>query len=239
MRSLLRRWWPRVWSGLAVISAAGTVSAGPAVKVLNPTFNFGKTLQHVTVSHDFWIKSIGDRPLVITRVVPGCGCTQAPLRDSVLAPGDSTVLTVIFSTRSYAGNITKRPYLITNVSDERVSLTIQAEVIIDPEMSAPLRITPFEIDVARPGSQEHRHAVFLIENQSDHDYEVTLVDQTDDFFEVKLPQEIRAGETAEGMVLVHRDLVKEEFEGSLTFEINDANQTRYSLPVYRLFEKPE
>jgi hypothetical protein len=234
MRRLLRG-----WLGFAAISAAATVSAGPVVKVLNPVFNFGKTLQHVTVSHDFWIKSIGDQPLVITRVVPGCGCTQAPLRDSVLAPGDSTVLTVIFSTRSYAGNIIKRPYLITNVSEERVSLTIEAEVMIDPEMSAPLKITPFEIDVARPGNDEHRYAVFLIENQGKQDYTVTLVDKAVDFFEAKLPQVIRAGETAEGMVLVHRDPVKKEFERSLTFEINDASRTRYSLPVHRLFEKPD
>lgn len=228
-----------VLCGSALIVAAGSASAGPAIKVVNPTFNFGKTLQHVAVTHDFWIKSVGDQSLVITKVAPGCGCTKAPLRDSVLAPGDSTVLSITFSTRSYAGKITKRPYLLTNVSDERVQLTIQAEVMIDPEMAAPLKIDPFEIEIARAGDQQHRHGVFLIANRGERDLKLSMVSQPRGVFQATLPDVIKAGETAEGMVVVDKKYSGQEFEKSFTFEINDPGRTRYSIPVKRQPEVSE
>ncbi|UCE25727.1 MAG: DUF1573 domain-containing protein [Candidatus Zixiibacteriota bacterium] len=221
-------------SVLAVLS--GPVAAGPAIKVINPTFNFGKTLQHVSVTHDFWIKSVGDQPLVITKVVPGCGCTKAPLRDSVLAPGDSTVLSITFSTRSYAGKITKKPYLLTNVSDERVPLTLQVEVMIDPEMAAPLKISPFEIKITPPDKQQHRRAAILIENRGERDLSLSMVSQPRGLFQASLPTVIKAGETAEATVVVEKKYAGQEFEKSFTFQISDPERTRYSIPVSCLLE---
>lgn len=217
---------------LTVLSAA--VSAGPAVKVVDPVFDFGKTQQHMKVTRDFWIKSIGDQPLVITKVVPGCGCTEIPLRDSVIAPGDSTVLAITFSTKSFAGKITKSPYLMTNVSDKPVRLTIKAEVVIEPEKMAPLNIMPFEIDLAGPGQKDLRHAIFLIQNQGSQDMKLTLIDQPADLFETSLPAGVKAGETVEAMVVVKKEAAGKDFEKSVTFEVNDADKTRYTIPVSRV-----
>ncbi|UCG62641.1 MAG: DUF1573 domain-containing protein [Candidatus Zixiibacteriota bacterium] len=219
---------------LAFMVITGSALGGPAIKLVESGFDFGKTIQHVKVTHDFWIKSIGDQPLVITKVVPGCGCTEIPLRDSVLAPGDSTVLSITFSTKSFARKITKRPYLLTNISDQRVQLVIKAEVVIEPEQMAPLKITPFEIDVSASGRAEHRHAVFLIENQGDQDVRLKVIDEPEELVETTLPAVVKSGETAEGIVVVKKEAAGMEFEKSVTIELNDANHTRYSLPVSRL-----
>ncbi len=219
---------------IATIMLAGTALGGPAIKVAEPSFDFGKTVQHVKITHDFWIKSVGDQPLVITKVVPGCGCTEAPLRDSVLAPGDSTVLSITFSTGSYARNVTKTPYLKTNVSDEQVQLTIKTEIVVEPEKMGPLKITPFGIDISQTGKTEHRRGVFLIENLSDRDLKLKVVDEAREYFETTLPDIVKAGETAEGVVVVRKEAVGSVFKKSLTFELNDAGRTRYTLPVSRL-----
>ena len=217
-----------------MVAAATPVFGGPAIQVVDPVFDFGKTLQHVKITHDFWIKSIGDETLVITKIVPGCGCTEAPLRDSVLAPGDSTVLSITFSTKSFAGKITKKPYLMTNISDKPVRLTIQAEVVIEPEKMAPLKIMPFEIDLAGPGQKDFRHAVFLIQNQGSRDLKLTLIDQPSNLFETSLPAAVKAGETVEAMVVVRKEIASADFEKSVTIEVNDNEKTRYSFPVSRV-----
>ena len=180
---------------------ANLALAGPAVEIVNPNFDFGKTLQHVKVTHDFWIKSVGDAPLRIFKVVPGCGCTEAPLLDSVLAPGDSTLLVITFSTKSFRGKITKKPYLITNASDDKIMMSIMADVMIRPNMAAPLKISPFKIDVSRIGQREHRHSVFFIENQGERDFALTVVDNGGGYFQAELPKGIKAGETVEGIVV--------------------------------------
>ena len=213
---------------------ASQATAGPAVEIPNATFDFGKTLQHVKVTHDFWIKSVGDAPLRITKVVSGCGCTEAPLLDSVLAPGDSTLLTITFSTRSYSGKITKNPYILTNTPIDKVQMTIIAEVVIKPEMLAPLKISPFKVDVSRIGQREHRHSVFLIENQGEQDLGLKILDNGGGYFQAELPKGVKAGETVEGIVVVPVETSGVEFEKSLTFQISDTARTRYTLPVTRL-----
>ena len=207
--------------------------AGTEIEVTPDSFDFGKTYQHVKVTHTFWVKSVGNAILRIEKVIPGCGCTRAPLMDSVLAPGDSTALEITFATKSFMGNINKTPRLITNAAKGKTSIGISAEVLIKPEQYAPLRLTPYKIDISSDTAQSRRHAVFLIENRGEADLKLTLIDQPADYFEATLPDIIKAGETAEALVVVIPEMTA-EFEKSFTFEIDDDNRTRYSVPVTRL-----
>lgn len=220
---------------LLLIMTGGQVSAGPRISLSEASFNFGKTAQHTNVSHTFWIKSTGDEELVITKVIPGCGCTKAPLTDSTLAPGDSAALEIIFSTKSYRGYVSKKPYVETNISDERVYLRIDAELIPKPDSQFyPIRIEPYKVDVSQFSEKPRRKAKFSITNISDTDLELKLIDDNNKKFKVDLPGKIKAGETAEGMIDVYEEYVDDEFDQSITFELNDANRSRYSLPVRRI-----
>lgn len=213
--------------------------AGPEIEVTPDSFDFGKTYQHVKVTHTFWIKSVGNAILHIEKVIPGCGCTRAPLMDSVLAPGDSTALEITFATKSFMGNINKTPRLITNAHEEKTPIGISAEVLIKPEQYAPLRLTPYEVEISDDTAQSRRHAIFLIENRGEADLKLSLIDQPGDYFEVTLPDGIKAGETAEALVVVKPEMMTTEFEKSFTFEIDDTNRTRYSVPVTRLLSTAE
>jgi len=210
-----------------------TVIANPAFQVSETTFNFGKTAQHVVINHTFWIKSIGKDTLRITKIVPGCGCTQAPLSDSVLAPGDSAALDIMLSTRSYRGYLSKRPYFLTNASGEKQYLKINANLLLKPEESQPITVKPFRVDVSQFTKLVRRRAKFLIENKSDHGFKIKLIDGSNKYFDITLPDKINAGETAEGMIKVHKNAVKKSFEQSFTFQINDDQQSRFTVPVRR------
>ena len=211
-----------------------SVIAAPKISIPETSFNFGKAPQRAAVSHTFWIKSVGTDTLIIEKVIPGCGCTKAPLKDSVLAPGDSTSLEIIFATKSFRGFVAKKPYLETNISDEKIYLRIDAELFPKPESIGPVGFEPFKLDVSQFTEKPRRKAKFHLVNKSDQDYKITMIDIANKAFDVKLPKKIKAGETIEGMITVHKDKVDSEFESSFTIEIDDDFRTRISLPIRRI-----
>ncbi|MEW5994137.1 MAG: DUF1573 domain-containing protein [Candidatus Zixiibacteriota bacterium] len=220
-------------AGLVIVMA--TVSlAGPAVEIPEPEFDFGRVYQKSKIAHTFWVKSAGDDTLRIVRIVPGCGCTQAPIEDSVIAPGDSTALEIFFTSRSYRGPVAKRPYFETNTGDEKYYVRIKIDLIPDPDTLMPITLNPYTLDVSQFTTMPRRRAKFLIQNKSDREYRLELIDWSKKHFDVTLPGKVKAGETVQGLVTVHEDMVDSEFEQSLTFQINDENNTRYTLPVKRM-----
>ena len=224
----------RLFFLIILSSIAVSLSAAPQIQIDNAAFNFGKAPQRTAISHTFWIKSVGTDTLKITKVVPGCGCTKAPLKDSVLAPGDSTSLEIIFSTKSYRGFVAKKPYLETNASEDKVYLRIDAELFPKPESIEPVCFEPFKLDVSQFSEKPRSKAKFHLVNKSDQDYEITIIDESNKSFDLKIPKNIKAGETIEGMITVHKDMLNTEFESSFTIEINDDFRTRLSLPIRRI-----
>lgn len=225
--------WSRLLTLIFVLSVS-SVFAGPQVHVPDSTFDFGKVVQNVTVSHSFWIHSVGDDTLRITRIVPGCGCTKAPVTDSVLAPGDSTRIEIVFSTKRFRGLVAKRPFFETNAGTERNYLKITADLSVDGDMMRPLVISPTEVDVSQFTQAPRRRAKFQITNLSDQDYKLQVVDDAFNNFEIDFPGKIKAGETVEATVLVKEDLIEFPFEQSITFQLDDEAGSRYSVPVKRI-----
>ena len=117
--------------GTLVFSAAA--QAGPDLKIPESTFDFGRVPQLAVVTHGFWLKSTGDDTVRVVRIDPGCGCTEIPLSDSSLAPGDSVLLQIFLNTSRYLGYISKKPEIMTNVSDQPFGLRIYALAVADPE----------------------------------------------------------------------------------------------------------
>ncbi len=219
---------------VVILSLSVSLYAEPQIKISEASFNFGKTPQRTSVSHTFWIKSVGTDTLKIEKVVPGCSCTKMPLQDSVLAPGDSTSLEIVFSTKSYRGYVAKKPYLLTNISEEKVYMRIDAELFPKPETIEPIVFEPFKLDVSQFSEKPRSKAKFLLVNKSDKDYNITIIDMNNKPFTLKLPNKIKAGETVEGMITVYKDKLGSEFDSSFTIEINDDFRTRITLPIRRI-----
>ena len=211
-----------------------TAFAGPDIYVGEDSFDFGKSVQKAVLTHDFWIKSAGDDTLRVTEIVPGCGCTESWLTDSTIAPGDSANLHIIFSTGRFRGHVNKRPYLMTNVSGEKVYLKISAELEIEPEKSLPIALSPPVVDVSQFDERPRRRARFFIENRTDNNLKISVVDSSFKSFEVEIPNEVKAGESVAGLVTVFKDAVGTTFEESITIELNDPGTSRYSIPVKRM-----
>jgi len=224
---------------LSFLFVIQSVFAMPKVQVPEATFNFGKVRQHVKISKTYWVKSVGDDTLKILTVVPGCGCTQIPMKDSVLAPGDSTSFEVQFSTQSFRGFVTKRPFITTNAGEERVNLEFNAEVVVDTTLMTPLRLNPYKLDVSQFTVEPRRTASGWVVNVSDKDLELYMVDDNGRKFSTELPKVVKAHDSAQVTVTVNKDALTEEFEQSVTFDVNDENGTRFTLPVQRMYRVQE
>ncbi|MCH7691340.1 MAG: DUF1573 domain-containing protein [candidate division Zixibacteria bacterium] len=228
-----------VLAAMIMFSAASSLVAGPNLYIPEPTFNFGKIPQRATVSHTFWLISDGDDTLRITNVVPGCGCTRAPLMDSVLAPGDSTAISIYFDSKSYRGFVSKKPYLETNIGDEKLYLQIHSEVLPEPEQMRPIKLRPYILDVSQFSVKPRRRARAWIINQSENDLTLNMLDDKEKSFAVILPQSVKANDSAEIIITVNEDAIETEFSESFTFEISDEVGSRFSLPVRRMYRIPQ
>ena len=228
-----------ILAAMFMFSAASSLMAGPNLYIRESTFNFGKVPQRATVSHTFWLISDGDDTLRITKVVPGCGCTKAPLMDSVLAPGDSTAISIYFDSKSFRGFVSKKPYFETNINDDKVYLQIHTEVLPDPDLMRPVKLKPYILDVSQFSVKPRRRARAWIINESEEDLEIKMLDDQGKSFAVVLPELVKANDSAEIIITVNEDAIETEFNESFTFEINDEVGSRFSLPVKRMYRIPQ
>jgi len=229
---------------LLILFAADDTKAEPLAEISPTTFDFGYVTQGKLLIRNFWIKSIGDENLKIEGIFPGCGCTQIPLLDSTVAPGDSMMLTISFSTGRFKGPVEKTPTVTTNVNSKPAKLFVLANVMPTTENGGPLEVRPDILDVSQFSSKTRRQARFHVVNMSDIDLDLIVTDSTLKSFELKLPNKIKAGETVEGRIRVHEDKVESDFKESVTFTVlgvetpTGKRDMAYSLPIKRIY-RPE
>ena len=217
---------------------SGSVLAQVALEIPTKTFDFGYVPQQSTISTDFWLKSSGQSDLRILKVIPGCGCTKAPLEKDVLAPGDSTRLEVIFSSKRFTNRVTKHPRIQTNAGDEQVEF--MATVVRRPDSTYPLVIKPYKLDLTAPEGQERDQITFSLQNVSDQPLSLSMIASRKELFSVSLPDQIPAGGKVEATLKLTPEGAAKDFEKSFTFEVSDATTSRYTVPVKRtLRETPE
>jgi hypothetical protein len=223
---------------LTLTIAALPAVAGETITLSESEFDFGFAPQNAKISHIFRITAPDRDSLKITEVVPGCGCTKAPLDKSELGPGESTNLEIVFDSRSYRGAVRKGPRFQAAGSTEPTKLTIIANITTRPDSTYPVIIKPYKVDISQFGEQTRDQMTFSISNVSDADLHPTLVSVDENAFTVTLPATIRAGETAEGVVQLTAKALTESFEKSFTFSLSDGSSTRFTVPVKRTVKSP-
>lgn len=215
--------------GLAIMAPAAF--SAPAAALNETTFDFGYVPQNAKISHVFQIQSIGDDTLKIVQVVPGCGCTKAPLEKSELAPGESTRLEVIFSTGQYRGRVTKHPHFMTNEGQSKHPLQFISNVVASPDSTYPVIIQPAILDFTSAGETSPQTMTVSISNVSETDLGVSLVDFPEGILEVTVPKTIPAGGSADATIRLADASRAANFEKSFTIQLGDAGASRFTVPV--------
>jgi len=233
----MHRRLPIFISLLSLLLIAGAVFAQPKLTVPIDNFNFGYTPQNAKVSCGFWLYSTGRDTLKITNVKTGCGCTKAPLEKDILPPGDSTRLEIIFSTKRYQHEVSKTTRLMTNSGEVTNKVTITSNILLRPDSTYPVTISPYKLNISQLGEKKRDEIKFTLENISPVELEPRIVTFPESVFEVTLPDKIKPGEKAVGKVKLKTKGLESSFQESFTLELNDPNQTRFTVPVVRNYRQ--
>lgn len=96
-------------------------------------FDFKEVKKGETVSHRFELTNTGDKPLIISAVKPGCGCTAPEYSAEPILPGEKGFVTLKFNSERFQGIQRKSAEVYANVEHLPVVLTFSANVITKEE----------------------------------------------------------------------------------------------------------
>ncbi|UCD16763.1 MAG: DUF1573 domain-containing protein [Candidatus Zixiibacteriota bacterium] len=111
-------------------------------------------------------------------------------------------------------------------------------MVTNPDSTHPIVISPYKFDISQFGDKEVSERKFVIENVSDQDLDINLIDMPSGMFKLELPKKVKAGKSAGGKIEIFDAYLTEEFEKSITIELSDAEKTRFTIPVKRTIRIP-
>jgi hypothetical protein len=217
---------------------AATTAAEPVLTLSEKMFDFGYVPQNSKVSHVFWLHNTGDQDLKITKVTPGCGCTQAPLDKDLVPPGDSARLQIIFSSRLYFNYVAKSPVIEYEGGTKPISVTVASFVIPRPDSARPLVLEPFKLDVSQFGNEVRDRVTFSLVNTTNDSFELTMIDGVDEYATLTLPSTIGPRDTVVAELVLKPEVLGKDLTESFTFQVEDRFRTRYTVPVRRKLRDP-
>ncbi len=210
-------------------------AGAPKLKVVESNFDFGYIPQIGKVGHSFELYNVGNGDLKILKVKPGCGCTEAPLEKNLVAPGDSTSVELIFtSKRNYRGILNKSAAVTTNdATYGTLRLRFSARINEKPDSVGPVQLSPWELKY----NPNERHKIMSIEvkNVSESPLQLEMISFPENYLNIDFP----AGNLSPGATRVItvgiKDTVKDPaFAKSFTFATGDEKNTRFTVPVVLL-----
>jgi hypothetical protein len=84
------------------------------IEWIDSTKDYGKINEGQKLDVSFRFKNTGDKPLIIIRVQPGCGCTAAEPPKEPIAPGAEGVINASFNSKDRTGHNSKDIFVEAN-----------------------------------------------------------------------------------------------------------------------------
>ncbi|MCC8145844.1 MAG: DUF1573 domain-containing protein, partial [Bacteroidales bacterium] len=143
------------------------------ISAQDPQISYSKTVhdfgtigdQDGLVTHEFFVTNNSNQPLVISRVVPSCGCTTPSWTKEPIEPGGKGFIKVDYNPVGNQGDVTKTIRVTTNLNPVNTTLYIKAKVEkgnSDPTKAYPIAVgnlllkqTP-ELDFGQINSTEKK-----------------------------------------------------------------------------------
>jgi len=90
--------------------------------------DFGKMKEGENLDVSFRFKNTGTKPLIISNVTAGCGCTVPETPKKPYAPGETGVIKAAFNSTGKPGTQSKQVYVTANVNPPTTTLLFRVEV---------------------------------------------------------------------------------------------------------------
>lgn len=205
-------------------------SIGPKILLPEKEWDFGYIPQNAAVSHFFTIKNIGDDTLQIIKVRPGCACTYAPLKKDLLAPRDSTLLEVTFSSRNYQGSKNLMVAIFSSDTSSLSDINFTANI----ENEFPLfQVEPSQVKFDSLKIEKSSPRKVIISNKSASTLQLTVAEKPREFVDFQISKNsLSPKEKTEILLQVNRKATPGPFQTNLTLDFSRGSEkTRYTLPI--------
>ncbi len=122
---------------LLVVAPTVVAQGQPAISIEPMELDFGMMEQFQAESANITISNIGDAPLHLGEIEATCGCTAATPPVEMLAPGESTEVTITFNSQKYRDEQLK--YVKVHSDDPFQSVI---DIVIRADIHVALTVTP-------------------------------------------------------------------------------------------------
>ena len=99
------------------------------LKISEKIFDFGTVKQGQATTHEYKVTNTGNKPLVISDVVRGCGCTTPRWTQDPIMPGQSGSIWATFKSDIGHGHIMKPLHVYSNATVPQMDIYIQGELL--------------------------------------------------------------------------------------------------------------
>jgi len=209
---------------------AKTPTGPPKPKLDSTSFNFGRIPTNTVITHTYRLTNEGGDSVVIEKLRTHCGCTKAPLSDSVVGPGEMVPIELRFNARGYRGQTTKSASITyrfgEDIKTERLSFNATADTTTPAFQTGELGATPPIAEF----TDSAKEVELWLTNRVATEREVVIVDYQSD--RIKLPwksKKIGPKETVK--ITIKRLVPAEGLVASITLEMSGRPNTRITIPV--------
>ena len=98
------------------------------VQWLDSVQQFGKVTDGEKVLISFHFKNTGSKPLIISNVSAGCGCTVPEKPEEPIQPGQNGIIKAEFNSSGRVGKVSKNVTVTCNTATQNYTLIFEGEV---------------------------------------------------------------------------------------------------------------
>ncbi len=211
-----------------------TASAKEDVEVIGGQFDFGYVPFGSTIKHRATLVNQCDTIVTITRVVPGCGCTQIPLKKKQLAPGESLEVEILLETNKIRqGSFQKAPVFYTDSRETpRMTVTLTGINLKSNDPQPPIKVTP-ELVHLKKDADSAPGQIEIVNNTSKNIMPRVADGGKPSFLDIEMPyRQITPGKMETMRVKLRAGMVSEDkLDESITVIFNDQKQSRFTIPI--------
>jgi hypothetical protein len=152
----------------------------------------------------------------------------APVNKKILAPGDSTVVELVFGTKTSKGKITKNARIMSNDSTRAVvTIDFSGNIVVQPDTTSLIRVAPDQMQFGK----DAKKGSVTVENHSGTQIKLQMVNQPMDQFKYKFgPNLINGGDSRKLEFEWKGKTPEYDINHVFTFETGDMNVSRISIP---------
>lgn len=218
-----------IYSLVLLLATAGLLpAASPAPKLVveNARHDVGRVLSGTVIKHTFKLKNAGTSPLILTNVIPSCGCTAIQDWAREIPPGGEGSIPLEFNSTGMLGQIQKSVGIYSNDPAEPLVSLLLVGLIWQP-----LELHPGVAFIQMPpGTRQTLSTTIRIVNQTENPLKLQPPVSSLPEFSPRI-QEVTPGKEFHLIIDVKPPAVHADLTGSITLKTSSAESPEITVPV--------